>query len=73
MLSKCSMFDALPIVRQKKTNFGRHCDVAPMIDLSRHIMANIGQTIAVTLALKVIVLVTTTVGGPWPKLARRFA
>ena len=49
---------------------GRVADVARMINLSRSVMANIRQNIAVALGLKAVFLVTTVVGitGLWPAI-----
>lgn len=49
---------------------GRVADVAAMIVLSRRVMANIRQNIAIALGLKAVFLVTTIVGvtGLWPAI-----
>jgi len=49
---------------------GRVADVARMIGLSRAVMANIRQNIAVALGLKAVFLVTTIIGvtGLWPAI-----
>lgn len=49
---------------------GRVMDVANMVSLSRSVMANIRQNIAVALGLKAVFLVTTVVGitGLWPAI-----
>ena len=49
---------------------GRVGDVAAMIALSRRVMANIRQNIAIALGLKAVFLVTTVAGitGLWPAI-----
>lgn len=49
---------------------GRVDDVPAMIGLSRRVMANIRQNIAIALGLKVVFLVTTIAGitGLWPAI-----
>lgn len=49
---------------------GRVVDVANMIGLSKKVMGNIGQNIAISLGLKAVFLVTTIVGinGLWPAI-----
>jgi Cd2+/Zn2+-exporting ATPase len=49
---------------------GRVGDVAAMIALSRRVMANIRQNIAIALGLKLVFLVTTLLGvtGLWPAI-----
>jgi Zn2+/Cd2+-exporting ATPase len=49
---------------------GRVADVAAMIALSRRVMANIRQNIAIALGLKLVFLVTTIAGvtGLWPAI-----
>jgi Cd2+/Zn2+-exporting ATPase len=49
---------------------GRVMDVASMVSLSRKVMANIHQNIAVALGLKAVFLVTTIIGvtGLWPAI-----
>lgn len=49
---------------------GRVVDVANMIILSRKVMGNIGQNIAISLGLKAVFLVTTIIGvtGLWPAI-----
>ncbi|MCC6716792.1 MAG: cadmium-translocating P-type ATPase [Acetobacteraceae bacterium] len=49
---------------------GRVADVAAMIALSRQVMANIRQNIAIALGLKALFLVTTVAGitGLWPAI-----
>ncbi|MCY0093139.1 heavy metal translocating P-type ATPase [Hoeflea ulvae] len=49
---------------------GRVTDIANMISLSRQVMANIRQNIAIALGLKAVFLVTTIIGvtGLWPAI-----
>jgi Zn2+/Cd2+-exporting ATPase len=49
---------------------GRVEDVSRMVTLSRAVMANIKQNIAVALGLKAVFLVTTVIGvtGLWPAI-----
>ena len=49
---------------------GRVADIAAMIVLSRRVMANIRQNIAIALGLKVVFLITTVAGitGLWPAI-----
>lgn len=49
---------------------GRVADIPAMIDLSRRVMSNIAQNIAVALGLKAVFLVTTILGvtGLWPAI-----